>query len=333
MKAVWYDKVGAAQAVLQYGERPAPSPGPGEILVRLHASGVNPSDVKARAGLRGGKSVLAYPDVIPHSDGAGVVEGMHSSSSRLALGDRVWISNAQWKRAFGTAAEFVAVDESSVFPLPNRASFEVGAALGIPALTACHAVSAYGAIDGKVALISGGGGTVGGLAVQFAKRAGAFVVATGSEADRERILGLGADAFVDYRSGQLVDDVLHATGGRSIDHVVEVEFGDNIHAISELVSVRGTIVAYGSAKTQKPELPFYTLMFKGVRLEFLLVYLLSREERATAASRINTLLEASALDVPVSNVLPLHECAQAHEIVEAGRRTGAVILQTSQGVK
>jgi NADPH2:quinone reductase len=330
MKAVWYEDVGSARAVLQYGEMPMPAPGPDEVLVRLRASGVNPSDVKARAGLRGGKSSVPFARIVPHSDGAGTIEALGGPSSRFKPGDRVWVANAQWRRAWGTAAEFLVIDESLVFPLPDAVPFEVGAALGIPALTACHAVTGYGPVEGKVVLVSGGAGTVGSLAVQFARQSGAFVVASGSLADRERILRTGAHAFVDYRSARLAEEVLRATDGRPLDHVIEVEFGDNIRAVAELLSERSTVVAYGSAKTQKPELPFYTLMFKGVRLELLLVYLLTRQERGAAAARINQLLSNGALDVAVSTVIPLEECARAHEIVESSNRSGAVILQVSE---
>lgn len=326
MKAIWYNNVGPAREALQYGERPVPSSSPEEILIRLRTSGVNPSDVKARAGLRGGKSAMRYPEIIPHSDGAGVVVGLGRLSRHFALNDRVWVANAQWNRASGTAAEFISIDESLVFPLPEHVPFEVGAALGIPALTACHAVTGYGSVDAKVVLISGGGGTVGSLAVQIAKYSGAFVVASGSSSDEERILRLGADAFVDYKSEQLVDDVLRATSGRKLDHVVEVEFGTNIPAVAELMSERGTIVAYGSNKTQQPALPFYTLMFKGVRLELLLVYLLTPQERHAAAKQINEMVSRGALDVPISATLPLEACAQAHEVVETGKRAGAVVL-------
>ncbi|MDN8618102.1 NADPH:quinone reductase [Variovorax ginsengisoli] len=310
--------------------KPTPTPAPGEVLVRLQALGVNPSDVKARAGLRGGKSAMAYPQIIPHSDGAGVVAGLGSRSSRFATGDRVWIANAQWHRACGTAAEFISINEALVFPLPANVPFEVGAALGIPALTACHAVTGYGPVDSKVVFVSGGGGTVGSLAVQIAKQSGAFVVASGRGADKVRVLRLGADAFVDYTSEHLVDEVLRATNGRRLEHVVEVEFGTNIPAVSELVSERSVIVAYGSSRNQQPPLPFYALMFKGVRLEFLLVYLLTPQERHAAARRINEMLTRGALEVPVANILPLEACAQAHEIVETEKRTGAVVLQTKE---
>lgn len=133
MHAAWYERVGPAKDVLLYGDRPMPSPGPREVLVQLHASGVNPSDVKARAGVRGGKSDLPFPYIIPHSDGAGIVVECGSGCSRIVTGSRVWVSNGQWRRASGTAAQYIAIDESLVFPLPENTTFPTGAALGIPA--------------------------------------------------------------------------------------------------------------------------------------------------------------------------------------------------------
>lgn len=309
------------------GDRPTPSPGPGQVLVKLCASGVNPSDVKARAGVRGGSSALPFPFVIPHSDGAGFVAECGPGCSRISRGDRVWISNGQWRRAEGTAAQYIAIDENLVFILPDNISFSVGAALGIPALTACHATTGFEDIAGRTVLISGGAGTVGRLAVQFAKMAGAFVVASGhGPDDRARILNAGADAFVDYTSLTFVADVLAETNGLLIDHAVEVEFGANAEHLADLVAERGTIVTYGSARVMRPDIPFYKLLFKGIRLEFVLVYLLTAKERADAANRINRLLVEGRLDVPIHQVFPLKDCALAHELVESGKRSGAVVL-------
>ncbi|MEX3920551.1 MULTISPECIES: NADPH:quinone reductase [unclassified Paraburkholderia] len=327
MQAVWYERVGPAREVLVNGERPMPSPGHGEVLVQLHASGVNPSDVKARAGARGGKSDLAFAFVIPHSDGAGIVIECGPGCNRLTPGSRVWVSNGQWRRASGTAAQYIAIDEKLVFPLPDNASYLVGAALGIPTLTACHVTTAFGDVAGRTVLISGGAGTVGRLAVQFARQAGAFVVASGhGSADEKRITSAGADAFVDYTSPTFVADVLDATNGRLIDHAVEVEFGANVESLADLLSDRATVVTYGSARVMRPEIPFYKFLFKGIELQFVLVYLLTPGERADAAMRINHLLELGTLDVPIHEVLPLRDCARAHELVESGQRTGAVIL-------
>jgi NADPH:quinone reductase len=332
MQAVWYERVGPAREVLMNGERPTPSPGHGEVLVQLHASGVNPSDVKARAGARGGKSDLAFPFVIPHSDGAGIVVECGPGCDRLTPGSRVWVSNGQWRRASGTAAQYIAINEKLVFPLPGNTSYLTGAALGIPALTACHVTTAFGDVAGRTVLISGGAGTVGRLAVQFARQAGAFVVASGhGSVDKQRIASAGANAFVDYTSSTLVADVLDATKGRQIDHAVEVEFGANVESLVDLLSDRATVVTYGSARVMRPEMPFYKFLFKGIELQFVLVYLLTPEERADAAVRINHLLEQATLDVPIHEVLPLRDCARAHDLVESGQRSGAVLLDVESG--
>ncbi|UEP31214.1 MULTISPECIES: NADPH:quinone reductase [unclassified Burkholderia] len=327
MQAVWYERVGAARDVLVTGDRPTPSPGPGEVLVQLYASGVNPSDVKARAGVRAGKSELPFPFVIPHSDGAGIVVESGPGSNRFPPRSRVWVSNGQWRRAMGTAAQYIAIDEQLVFPLPENTSYLTGAALGIPALTACHATLAFGDLTGRPVLISGGAGTVGRLAVQFAKQAGAFVVASGhGPIEQQRIESAGADAFIDYTSPTFVADVLAATNGRRIDHAVEVEFGANAEYLGDLLSERATVVTYGSARVMRPAMPFYKFLFKGIQLQFVLVYLLTPKERADAAAHINRLLEQGKLDVPIHSALPLRECARAHEIVENEQRLGAVLL-------
>lgn len=328
MKAVWYERVGAARDVLVVGERPLPSPGRGEVLIQLETSGVNPSDVKARAGVRAGKSTLAYPYVIPHSDGAGIVVSCGEGCTRFAPGARVWVCNAQWQRSHGTAAEFVALPEELAFPLPDTVSFEVGAALGIPGLTACHLATGFGEIRDRPVLVSGGAGTVGRLAVQIAKQSGAFVVASGrGDADRFRILDAGADAFVDFTSHQLAADVLKATGGRPIAHAIEVEFGANIDQLVDVLAERGTLATYGSARVMAPPLPFYKLLFKGIAVHFVLVYLLTPQERSAAAATVNRLLGSGQLDVPIHRALPLAQTAVAHEIVEGGRRQGAVVVK------
>ncbi|SDL38079.1 NADPH:quinone reductase [Microbacterium azadirachtae] len=328
MKSVWYERTGQARQVLRLGDLDAPVPRSGEVLVRLSASGVNPSDVKARGGIRGGRSALSFPLVVPHSDGAGVIVEPASGSERFSPGDRVWVANGQWQRPMGTAAEYITIDERLVFPLPASTSFAVGAALGIPALTACHAATGFGDLTGRVALVSGGAGTVGRLAIQFAKHAGAFVVASvRDDADAKDVLDAGADRWVRYQSPTFREDVLHATDGRRIDHAIEVEFGANVDHLADLLADRATIVAFGSTRVPEPTIPFYKLLFTGVRLEFLLVYLLSHQERQAAADKISALLERGGLDVRIDREFPLEECATAHELIEAGTRRGAVILR------
>jgi NADPH2:quinone reductase len=326
MKAVWYESTGAADSVLVMGDMPEPSPASGEVLVRVCASGVNPSDVKARAGARGGKSPMPYPRVVPHSDGAGVIEAVGAGVDPARVGERVWLWNGQWERAHGTAAQYIALPSAQAVHLDAKVGYRVGAALGIPAMTACHNVLGYGPNSGKTLLISGGAGTVGHLMLQFAKRGGAHVITTvGSEEDVPRARNAGADAVLKYDDADLVDRVLAANQGRPVDRIIEVEFGANLEANAELIARRGKLIAYGSARLQRPEFPFYPLMFKGVCLELVLVYLLTPDERRQAAERINRAL-ADGLEVPIHRSFALDQCVQAHQAVEQGHRVGAVVL-------
>src|SRR5665213_758529 len=173
MRAAYYESVGPASDVMRVGDRPTPQPQAGEVRIHVHASGVNPSDVKARAGARGG---LAYPYVIPHSDGAGVIDSIGSGVDPARIGERVWTWNAAWKRPFGTCAEYVCLPTEQAVVLPRNIDFDAGACLGIPAMTACHAALGDGSLAGKSVLVTGGAGAVGHYAIQFAKWSGARVI-------------------------------------------------------------------------------------------------------------------------------------------------------------
>jgi NADPH2:quinone reductase len=327
MRAITYDRFGSAEDVLTLEDFPTPTPGPGEVLVRMKASGVNPSDVRARAGGRPGVSKPPFPKIIPHSDGAGVVEAVGKSGLESRIGERVWIWNGQWQRAYGTAADYIALPAEQAVRLPDNISFERGAILGIPGITAVHAVLGAGPVNGKTVLISGGAGTVGRLAVQVAAASGARVIATahGPQAI-EAAQSAGASTVLDYLSSNLAGDILDATGGTPVDHVVEVEFGKNIDTLAQVIAERGRIVTYGSALAMTPTLPFYPLLFKAVSIDLVLVYLLNRYERTTAIENLTRLLERDAMDLRISKTLPLEECAKAHEIIAAGQRAGSVIL-------
>ncbi len=326
MKAIWYEQLGPASDVLQYGDLPTPTPQAGEVLVRLHASGVNPSDVKMRGGARVGIDTMPFPQVVPHSDGAGVIEAVGEGVDKARIGERVWVSNGQWQRAFGTAAEYIAVPEGLVAPLPEGISFELGASLGIPAITACHSVFSHGSIEGLSVLISGGAGTVGYLAVQLARMGGAHVLATAGD-DESMALAkqAGAHHVLNYRDENLAEAILTANQGRPVDRIVEVEFGNNVATNAKIIKERGHLITFGSAQLQRPELPFYPLMFKGITLEFVLVYLLTVEERQAQAALINEALKNQRLSVPIHSSYALNDAAKAHEVVEAGRR-GSVLL-------
>src|SRR5581483_10741756 len=197
MKAAWYERNGPARDVLTVGEMPDPEPGGGEVRIRIHASGINPADWKSRGGP---SRPMAFPRVIPHSDGAGVIDRVGPGVPTRRVGERVWIWNGQWKRPFGTAAEFIALPAAQAVPLPEHVSFAEGACLGIPAMTAYHAVALAGLGAGSRVLVSGGAGAVGQYVIQFAKRAGATVLTTISSAEKAAAAReAGADHTIDYK--------------------------------------------------------------------------------------------------------------------------------------
>ncbi|MEX5598535.1 NADPH:quinone reductase [Pseudophaeobacter sp. C1-32P7] len=330
MKAVVYRAFGPAQKVLSLETLPAPELASGEVRVALAYSGVNPSDVKARAGARAGVTELPFPAIIPHSDGAGVITEVGEGVEPARVGQRVWIWNGQWQRAYGTAASEICLPQEQAVPMSDTVDFETGAALGIPGLTACHTVFSGGEVSGKTVLVQGGAGTVGLLAVQLAKWGGARVIATCSAAARDRVLAAGADAVLDYSATDLSDQIIAANHGQLVNLIVEVEFGANAEVDAAVIAPNGRITAYGSAKAMQPVLPFYPLMFKAVTLEMALVYLLTPTQREAAIARLNRALEAEALSVPVAKIFPLAEAATAHEAVEGGDRKGVILLQTSE---
>ena len=327
MRAITYSRFGPAAEVLSEEEIETPSPGPGEVLVRLKASGVNPSDCRVRAGGRPGVTAPPWPRIVPHSDGAGVIEAVGDGVPASRTGERVWVWNGQWQRPFGTAAEYIALPSAQAVALPDSVSFEEGAVLGIPAMTACHAVLGGGPVEGRTVLVSGGAGTVGHLAVQVAAASGAQVIAIArAEAAMAAAREAGAAAALDYTEPDLAGRILAATGGRPVDRIVEVEFGLNAATDAEVIAERGTIAAYGSARDMTPAMPFYPLMFKAVTLDLLLVYILSEAERAAATANLTALLEGGALSMRIFRTLPLSDCAAAHELIESGARQGSVIL-------
>ena len=329
MRAITYDRFGSAEQVLELEGLPTPDTAAGEVLVRLRASGVNPSDVKMRAGSRPGITKPPFPKIIPHSDGAGVIEAVGLGVDASRIGERVWVWNGQWRRAFGTAAECIALPSEQAVRLPDGVSFEEGAVLGIPGLTAVHAVLGGGSVDGKTVLVSGGAGTVGFVAVQVAKASGARVLATARGAEGlAAARSAGAEQAFDYSDENLAEQILEATNGGSVERIVEVEFGKNVETNARIIAERGMIAAFGSAKDMTPMLPFYPLMFKAVTIDLVLVYLLSHTEREAAIGNLTGLLERKALDIRISAALDLADCAKAHDMVASGERAGSVTLKT-----
>ncbi|UWQ90552.1 NADPH:quinone reductase [Rhodobacteraceae bacterium M382] len=327
MKAITYRRLGSAADVLQIEEIDCPAPASGEVTVDLVYSGANPSDFKARAGTRVGVSDLPWPYIIPHSDGSGVISAVGDGVSPGRIGERVWIWNGQWKRPMGTAAEQITLPSEQAVALPADVSLETGATLGIPGLTAAHAVFCAGPVGGKTVLVQGAAGSVGHLAAQLAKWGGAKVIATCSSKSRDRARTSGADVVLDYAAADLGDQILAANDGRPVDLIVEVELGANIDVDTQVIVENGTIAAYGSALNMTPTLPFYPLLFKAVTLDVILIYLLPQAQRAAAIAVLNEALLSGALRSEISVIYDRDDFVQAHETLEAGNRAGGVLLK------
>lgn len=325
MKAVTWRGFGPAREVLQIEDLAVPIPTPGEVLVRVAFSGVNPSDCKARGGARPGVTKPPFEVIVPHSDGAGVIEAVGEGVDAARVGERVWLWNGQWQRPFGTCAEYIAVPAAQAIALPDGVPLEDGAVIGIPGLTAAQTVFGGGDVTGQTVLVSGGGGSVGFLAVQLAAWGGATVIATCGTRDMDRVKAAGAAHVFDYASPTLAADILAVCDG--LDRAVEVELGPNLLLLAEVMKPLGTIAAYGSAKDMAPEMPFGPMLFKALKLDISLIYILPLAERAAAIARLHGAFADGALKLDAPNVFALEEAAAAHEMVEDGGRTGAVLVK------
>lgn len=330
MRASWFDQFGDAATVLRLGELDTPTAAAGEVLVRLHTSAVNPSDVKKRAG--------AFPQlldnglVVPNSDGAGVIEAVGADVDTARIGERVWVYQGQHERRFGTAADYIAIDQRRAVLLPDAAGFDVGACLGIPAMTSHRAVFADGDVNGLTVLVTGGAGRVGHYAVQWAAAAGARVIATASnDADTATCESAGAAAVVNHRSDAFANDILAANQGQRIDRIVDLEFGANLDTSLDVLKTSGTIATYGSAQNMQPTLPFYRMMYMDLLLRFIIVYAMPESAKQQAADAIVTALENATLAHRIAKRLPLGQSAAAHEAVESATLRGAMILDIAEG--
>jgi NADPH2:quinone reductase len=326
MRAVYYEKNGSAREVLKLGEVETPHPGPGEVRVKLATTGINPSDVKARAGLT---RKIAFPRVIPHSDGAGEIDAVGEGVPAARLGERVWVWNGQWKRAFGTCAEYIVLPSSQAVRLPAHIGFEAGACLGIPAMTAHHAISVAEAAPGATLLIPGGAGGVGHYAIQFAKARGAAVITTVSSPEKAKIAReAGADHVIDYKRENVAERVMEITGKRGVDAVIEVDLAANAGLYPGVLHPRSLVVVYGTGQPQS-DIPTQFLLVNAIRIRFVYVYELTDEERTAAIADITGMLETRRLINNVALTLPLAEIVAAHEAVEQGKALGNVVVRIS----
>ncbi|NPC58747.1 NADPH:quinone reductase [Caenimonas soli] len=328
MKAAFYEKLGSARDVLQLGVLTDPHPAAGEVRVRIEWSGVNPSDVKSRMGLR--SKQIPFARVIPHSDGSGVIDAVGDGVPNDRVGQRVWVWNAAWGRPHGTACEFVCLPQEQAVALPDGVEGEAGACLGIPALTALHAVLMDGGVAGKTVLVAGGGGAVGHYAVQMASRLGAArVLASVSTPEKAALArGAGADDLVFYKTEPLAERVLELTNGTGVDRIIELDLAANAEADVQMLRSGGECVVYGSGASTV-QLPFFPLIARNIQLKFFIVYHLAPHERTRAISTLTRMLQHGVLQHNVATRLPLEEIAAAHELVESGRAAGNVALKVN----
>ncbi|MEU4215136.1 NADPH:quinone reductase [Actinoplanes sp. NPDC026623] len=338
MKAIVYRATGEPD-VLQFVDRDPPVPGPGEVRVRVAVSGVNPTDWKTRSGAT---NPLQFPEVTPHLDGAGVIDAVGDGVERGRIGQRVWLFMATAGRPTGTAAEVTVVPADRAVPLPDGVSFDVGASLGVPALTAHRALTVAedgprrlrpGALDGKVVLAAGGAGAVGHAAIQLARWAGATVISTISGPEKARLAtAAGAHHVINYREGDPAASIRGIAPG-GVDMIAEVALGANLALDLAVLATRGTIATYANDGGRPVELDVRQNMMLNTRFQFLVLYTVGTEALAAAADDVAAAVRDGALPVGEEHGLPLvrfplERTADAHLAVERGT-VGKVLVDVA----
>lgn len=324
MIAASYRKFGKASDVLEVAQRDIESPAAGEVEVLVHYSGVNPSDVKKRAGQRG-----EFPSefVIPHSDGSGVIVAVGDGVPEERIGQNVWLYEAQHNRNWGTASELINLPDSQAVKLPSATDLAEGACLGIPAMTAHRCLTVAGDIEGLNVLITGAMGRVGFHAVQIAVAMGAHVIATvGSEEDVAPIEALGAALVLNYNDESYAQKMVDHLGGALLHRVVDVEFGVNLSQYLPAMADNAAIGTFASSQNPTPTLPFYDLMFKNISIHPIIVYSMPEAAKQAAIDYITQMLEKEQFIHRATRLFPLEEIVQAHEAIEQGER-GCVLLE------
>jgi NADPH2:quinone reductase len=324
MRAAFHRAFGPAKEVLEVGELDTPEAGEGQVLVRVHASGINPLDVKKRDGLRG---PMVGERMIPHFDGAGVIEAVGGGVDGSRIGERVWLFEGQLRRGDGTAAEYIAIDATRACPLPDSQSFAEGACLGIPAMTAHAAVFTDGPVEGQTILVTGAAGAVGNYAVQMARNGGATVIGTVSSDEKAaRATEDGAAHTINYKTEDVAERVLELTGGKGVDRVVEVELGGNIDTTVRILKTGATVAAYASMAEPVVPYPFYKLLAKAPTLHIIGCFTMAEAFKQQSVADISRWMAEGRLTNRVAQEFPLDEIAAAHETVEAGRQVGTVVV-------
>ena len=323
MKAAWYERNGAAAEVMVVGEMPTPDPAAGEVRVRLHASGVNPSDVKSRMA-----RPLGGPRILPNSDGAGVIDAVGEGVSTSRVGERVWTWNAQWQRPFGTSAEYVVLPSAQAVLMPQSLSFHAGACMGIPGLTALQAVRLAGEVRGQQVLVTGASSAVGHYITQMLMQAGAQVIGTvGSPAKAAHAQAAGAAHCLFYKTEDVVARVKELTDGRGVDVVIDMDFSTTAAWLAQgVLKPHGQLVCYGSNPPPDISLSFRPLLMNSIGLKFFLVYDLLPADRQACLAQLSDMLALGALQHTIGAAFPLEQVVLAHVTVEAGQTIGNVVL-------
>lgn len=322
MKAAWYEKNGTAREVLVVGEMPTPEPGPGEVRVRLHVSGANPSDVKSRRG-----RPLAFPRIVPHSNGAGIIDAVGRGVGTGRVGERVWVWNGQWKRAGGTAAEYVVLPEAQVVTLDDNTDFDAGACMGIPGLTAVQAVRLTGSCVGKTILVTGAAAAVGHYVTQIATLRGARVIGTTSAARADHARAAGAAEVIDYKAEDVAARVKELTGGRGADAIIDMDFSSTAKLLPEgVLAPHGKLVCYGSNVAADVPLNFPAMLWSSLTVQMFLVYELTLADRAATIGDLQGLLHEGRLKHTIGARYPPDAIAEAHEAIEGGKVIGNVVV-------
>jgi len=320
MRAVWYDESGDAN-VLQIGEMADPVPGPGEVRVRVVISGINPSDWKMRA------RAMRFPKIIPNQDGSGVIDSVGEGVPASRVGERVWLYEANFDSAYGTAAEYTVQPAKHAVPLPDSASFSDGACLGVPAMTAHRSIFADGPVTGKTILVTGGAGAVANYAIQMAKLGGARVFSTISSEEKARIArDAGAEATINYRTEDVTARINELTDDLGVDRIVEVEFPANFDVSRKAVADNGSIAVYGfgDGATEPPGVPF-RFRRSNINVRFVMVYTMPGEAKKAAVDDITQWITNGQLTHLHGPHFGLNQAAQASRAVES-HAIGTVML-------
>jgi NADPH2:quinone reductase len=325
MKAAYYRRYGGAAEVLELGELPDPEPGPGEVRVNIRYSGVNPSDCNRRSGTR---DRPGYPLIIPHSDGAGVIDKVGAGVDRSRIGERVWTWNAQRGRPFGTAAEFVCLPSQQAARMPPGVPLELGAGFGVPAMTAYFSLFADGSLAGRDVLVTGAAGAVGLYAAQFAHlgNARSLVATVSSEVKADIARAAGVPVVVNYTTENVAERVLQATEKRGVERISEVDFGGNLATTVQIMRESTVIGAYASRGQEEPTLPFYPLLFANVVVRFVQCSLILGPLRQAGIRDLSRWASEGRLHHPTPTILPMAEIVRAHELVESRSIIGKVML-------